>query len=365
MVIPKNKTLSTSTMWHGLRIAILTSAVSVRASEVCSEILVSEETSLLQTRSSGKGPNKDLSCENGGDRFEAGVRGKWDGSAQSRDDCLGSAEHCAACCVQECAGFTYKDNECKVYGANVGSPVATNRKCRYAAKVVPTTAPAPTMGPTVSPEQPTMGPTVQPEPPTMAPTVSPTQLSPTPAPTTESEEAEAVLAQHNVYRCMHGVQHLVWDMAVAAKAQEWADTHSGFHSTWQFRTTDDGYYGENWASEEISENAPLFQGTTLVDHVKDWYSEIERCDGPNGYGTTLKVRNEAGQPVGHYTQLVWSTTTRLGCGKSWAAILYPQAPERGYVNSTWHVCMYAEGGNEPGLFESKVLSPTKTEAECQ
>jgi len=363
-------------MWHGLWIAILTSAISVRASEVCAEILVSEEASLLQTRSSGKGPNKDLSCENGGDRFEAGVRGKWDGSAQSRGDCLGSAEHCAACCVQECAGFTYKDNECKVYGANVGSPVSTNKKCRYAAKVVPTTAPAPTMdptvspepptmGPTVSPEPPTMGPTVQPEPPTMAPTVSPTQPSPTPAPTTESEEAEAVLAQHNVYRCMHGVQHLVWDMAVAAKAQEWADTHSGYHSTWQFRTTDDGYYGENWASEEISENAPLFQGTTLVDHVKDWYSEIERCDGPNGYGTTLKVRNEAGQPVGHYTQLVWSTTTRLGCGKSWAAILYPQAPERGYVNSTWYVCMYAEGGNEPGLFESKVLSPTKTEAECQ
>ena len=81
-----------------------------------------------RTRSSGKGPNKVLSCENGGDRFEAGVRWKWDGSAQSRDDCLGSAEHCAACCVQECAGFTYKDNECKVYGANVGSSVSSSKK---------------------------------------------------------------------------------------------------------------------------------------------------------------------------------------------------------------------------------------------
>ena len=45
------------------------------------------------------------------------------------------------------------------------------------------------------------------------------------------EFKEAALLAHNQYRCMHGVQNLVWDEKIAEQAQELVDKGLFRHST--------------------------------------------------------------------------------------------------------------------------------------
>merc|ERR1719326_2392685 len=50
--------------------------------------------------------------------------------------------------------------------------------------------------------------------------------------------------------------------------------------------------------------------------------------------------------TGHYTQVVWKTSTALGCG----------------VQGRLLVCQYGPGGNMGGEFSSNVQPPTKSES---
>merc|ERR1712187_269308 len=63
-----------------------------------------------------------------------------------------------------------------------------------------------------------------------SPTPAPTQ-SHAPAPASSggpsSATLRAVLDQHNLYRCMHGVNALIWDDAIAAHAQQYATSTGG------------------------------------------------------------------------------------------------------------------------------------------
>merc|ERR1719277_758215 len=76
--------------------------------------------------------------------------------------------------------------------------------------------------------------------PAPAPTPAPTQgTRPTPAPTRAPAPAPAagggpststlrvVLDRHNVYRCMHGLNALTWNNAIASNAQQWATSTGG------------------------------------------------------------------------------------------------------------------------------------------
>merc|ERR1719277_703622 len=76
--------------------------------------------------------------------------------------------------------------------------------------------------------------------PAPAPTPAPTQgTRPTPAPTRapapapaagggpSSSTLRAVLDRHNVYRCMHGLNALTWNNAIASNAQQWATSTGG------------------------------------------------------------------------------------------------------------------------------------------
>merc|ERR1712172_331910 len=89
--------------------------------------------------------------------------------------------------------------------------------------------------------------------------------------------------------------------------------------------------------------------------VQSWYSEIEHT---SPYGLAQSSSTEDGETVGHYTAVVWKSTTKLGCGT--AEFMHHSGTVRDY----W-VCQYGSSrGNTNGLFGDNVLAPIKSEAEC-
>jgi len=122
-----------------------------------------------------------------------------------------------------------------------------------------------------------------------------------------------------------------WDADIAKNAQAWADQQKGTmaHSSSQFRTLPGiGYCGEN-----------LAWGVTDAGAVKMWYDEIQYTDGG-------RVSSFDGQS-GHYTQVVWKSSLKLGCG----------------VYDKLLVCQYGPGGNMGGQFTNNVLPPVSG-AQC-
>ncbi|XP_057739258.1 pathogenesis-related protein 1B-like [Arachis stenosperma] len=104
------------------------------------------------------------------------------------------------------------------------------------------------------------------------------------------------LDAHNAARSEVGVPNLSWDDTVAAYAQNYANQRKGdcqlVHS--------DGQYGEN-----IAGGSGDFSGTVAV---KLWVDEKQYYD----YNSNSCA---SGQVCGHYTQVIWRDSIRLGCAK--------------------------------------------------
>ncbi|KAI8565802.1 hypothetical protein RHMOL_Rhmol03G0289800 [Rhododendron molle] len=105
------------------------------------------------------------------------------------------------------------------------------------------------------------------------------------------------LAPQNAARTVLGLQPLVWDGRLAHYAQWYANQRRGDcllkHSG--------GPYGENifWGGGN---------GWTPVQAANAWVSERPWYN----YGSNSCA---GGQQCGHYTQIVWRTTTRIGCAR--------------------------------------------------
>jgi hypothetical protein len=98
---------------------------------------------------------------------------------------------------------------------------------------------------------------------------------------------QVVLDEHNRYRAKHGVPALVWDATVAANAQNFANGCPGGHSQ-------GSGYGENmaWGHQDFA------------SAVKNWYDEVQLYVPGSGFSSG----------TGHFTQIVWRDTAKLGCG---------------------------------------------------
>lgn len=135
---------------------------------------------------------------------------------------------------------------------------------------------------------------------------------------------QAVLDQHNKYRCLHGVPPMTWSDEIARNAQAWATSTQGQmqHSPASSRRYEGGF-------ESLGEN---LAGTTTASAVDMWYSEIQHSQ--NGLVDSFS------NSTGHYTQVVWKSSTSLGCG------IYNQLL----------VCQYGPAGNVDGRY-SEVVGP--------
>jgi uncharacterized protein YkwD len=123
-----------------------------------------------------------------------------------------------------------------------------------------------------------------------------------------------MLAAHNSVRRSVGVPPLVWSESLAALAREWADYLAPHR---QFFHRRDSPYGENVFEITGASASP-------VEVVNDWAAESRNYE----YGS-----NTCHGVCGHYTQIVWRDTKRVGC-----------AAARSGRNEVW-VCNYDPPGN--------------------
>src|SRR5262245_42896813 len=133
-----------------------------------------------------------------------------------------------------------------------------------------------------------------------------------------------LLEAHNDLRDKHCAPPLAWSDKLARIAQRWVDglarrgcalEHSG------------GRYGENLAGGSAGALGP-------EEVAEMWYDEGERYNFKRG-GFSMNT--------GHFTQLVWRSSERLGCG---------MASCRGL--EIW-VCNYDPAGNVEGEYRDNVL----------
>ncbi len=124
-------------------------------------------------------------------------------------------------------------------------------------------------------------------------------------------EPAAIVAAHNKLRAEVGVtKKLTYSKTLAASAQAWANNLKRTNHCQMRHSEPDGKYGENlfWGSAvDWTDGRKELQKVSSKRVVEDWGSEKADYD----YNSNQCA---AGAMCGHYTQIVWRTTTKVGCG---------------------------------------------------
>ncbi|XP_070563492.1 low-density lipoprotein receptor-related protein 2-like [Ptychodera flava] len=139
-----------------------------------------------------------------------------------------------------------------------------------------------------------------------------------------------LLEAHNYFRCLHGASPLSdQDQQLAIAGQQVADENS---SEGKFRHSHIYPYGENLARIRL----PSVESASGYGFVKMWYDEIQVYNFDNPV---------AAQETEHFTQVVWSSSQKLGCGVA-------------QLEGTFNVaCEYDPKGNVEGDLEANVSPP--------
>lgn len=169
-----------------------------------------------------------------------------------------------------------------------------------------------------------------------AATPTPTPAATAPTPTPVDTLASNLLDQHNsVRRAEHaGLPDLTWSNELAAFAQTWAthlanDNNCGLtHRSGSERQLGGATTGENLFAGWVSSAYSGYRWSA-ADVIASWSGEKADYD----FATKSCA---AGKACGHYTQIVWKTTTAVGCGRARCA-----------QGEVW-VCNYLPAGNYVG-----------------
>ena len=139
-----------------------------------------------------------------------------------------------------------------------------------------------------------------------------------PAGPAEPAAVAGITAAHNRARAELGVPALTWSSELAAVAEDWARRLAADDCGLQHRS--DGRYGENLYAVYGTSARPQEVVDSWVSEVADYNYKKNRCKGV----------------CGHYTQVVWRRSERLGC-----------ASARCSQGEVW-VCNYDPPGNFVG-----------------
>lgn len=147
-------------------------------------------------------------------------------------------------------------------------------------------------------------------------------------------DEKAIVAVHNQWRKKVGVPKLKYSASLAASAQAWANHLRDTNACKMRHSVPEGKYGENlyWASALTwSDGRTELQKVTAKKVVDSWGSEVADYN----YAKNSCV---PGKMCGHYTQMVWRSTTQVGCAIAVCADSREQV---------W-VCQYQPPGNWVG-----------------
>ncbi|RDB20014.1 hypothetical protein Hypma_012791 [Hypsizygus marmoreus] len=134
-------------------------------------------------------------------------------------------------------------------------------------------------------------------------------------------QINAFLFAHNVIRAAHNAADLTWSAEYAAKAEAWADQC-------QFKRTDGLLSGGTPYGELHAAATGLFPISTAIGQFA---KDKGQYDPANPTYT-------------HWTQIVWKSTTQVGCARSRCNNLLG----RSTGTATYYVCFYNPAGNVIG-----------------
>uniref|UniRef100_A0A668A6F7 Cysteine rich secretory protein LCCL domain containing 1 n=1 Tax=Myripristis murdjan TaxID=586833 RepID=A0A668A6F7_9TELE len=163
-------------------------------------------------------------------------------------------------------------------------------------------------------------------------------------------DAQLILDLHNklrgqVYPPASNMEYMVWDTELERTAEEWAETCLWEHGPAGLLPQIGQNLGAHWGRYR----PPTF-------HVQAWYDEVKDYSFPYPQECNPYCPFRCSGPVcTHYTQLVWATSSRIGCainlcynmnvwGQIWAKAVYL-------------VCNYSPKGNWWGYAPYKHGTP--------
>ncbi|XP_032452574.1 venom allergen 3 homolog [Nasonia vitripennis] len=124
---------------------------------------------------------------------------------------------------------------------------------------------------------------------------------------------------------------LTWDDELEEMAQQWAN-HCDLEN--HDSCLPKGV-GQNMASRGTAGNVNSIDVKYLL---KDWYNEVDLFN--SNEVASFVFHEDPKKIIGHYTQMLWAKTTKIGCG----AIKFKE----GEFNTFFLVCNYRVAGNCPG-----------------
>lgn len=154
------------------------------------------------------------------------------------------------------------------------------------------------------------------------------------------------------------MKELIWDSELETLAQNWVNSNPTSHNPDRsVPSAPDDYVGENiyWANKGNSR--PLVAGSFNVSAgVASWFGEVKYYDGNvEEFGS-----EQTKQVVGHFTQVIWAETLRIGCGIS--DCVTQTGSINYYKEAVSLVCDYRSGGNWAG---EQIYQPGPACSRCE
>lgn len=164
-----------------------------------------------------------------------------------------------------------------------------------------------------------------------------------------TKDQKALLEAHNNHRkkpSASDMNELLWSPALAEQAQAWSD---GCYYEHPDKTQHPDYrgIGQNlyikWLDKGGRNPPPVTDPVDKwYDEVKDFHYDINSCN--------------RGAVCGHYTQVVWAKTTKVGCGIKFCPTATSRT--RSFENAWLVTCNYSPAGN------MQSQSPYKSGTRC-